>query len=116
MKATEHKNAEPHVNAALLRALADGEELEYQSLPDEQWWPLDKGACDSVFAKLIAGNSQQYTFRVKPKPRVFWVNIYDGFTSALFASREDAYKSYDKCHDIVKRLACLKFTEGQFDE
>lgn len=87
----------------------------------EEGWTLNDGKVeipdDAKLAHCDDG-SEVVAFKRRIKPRVRYINIYDSETHGIYVgvgskhpSREQADKRASK-----GRIACVKITEGQFDD
>lgn len=95
----------PHKWADVLRAIADGEEVQYWHSSIEGWLGME----NCVFRDPI--NHADLQWRIAPKKQTVWVNVYHGG-----AVVENSYSSKQKADASARdfRIACvpLTFTEG----
>ena len=88
--------------AKLHEALEAGEEIELWVIRYHQW----------VSQSRYGFSGPLHLYRVKPKPRVWWVNVMSNGHTTTHTNREWA----DNTCDGPSRVARVKVTEGQFDE
>lgn len=92
-----------HKHAELIKAWADGAEIEFWSSPDNKWYLTERPSWD-------AGK----TYRIKPekkKPVVRWLWAYDGQLINRFATEEEAAMNVGA--RIYKRL---DWSRTEFEE
>ena len=82
-------------NREVLKALADGKTIQVKSVNATLW--------SDVICPVF--DFKNYIYRVKPKPRVFWVNIYE-LGNTIFSSKELADRAASG-----DRIDCIKVIE-----
>lgn len=93
-----------HVHSEVIKAWADGAEIEYKStLSGGLWRPLD----------YQPSWDPEIQYRVKPKQQERWVNIFDN--NFGFSTKEDADAYAAVMAGGSLRTACIKiiFNEGE---
>jgi len=84
-----------------LKALDEGNEVEYKS--DFLNWNEAQPFTDSMQISTVY-EMNRFDFRLKPKPREFWVNIYPMTVAhVLYSSREEAA--------LNDRVRCIRLRE-----
>lgn len=96
----------PHIHAAVIKAWADGADIE---------WRYDEGDTWKLLAPEHPYWQPHYEYRVKPKTQERWVNVYHPCYG--FASKEKAQETALAHHKTgsIMPIACVKvvFTEGE---
>lgn len=95
----------PHKHAALIKAWADGAEIEFWSSPDNKWYLTERPSWD-------AGK----TYRIKPeekKPVVRWKCVYKSANGYL---TETEYFYTDEEIKQCKGYTKLEYTRTEFPE
>lgn len=93
----------PHRWADVLRAIADGEEVQFWHESDQKWVTI-------TITNFNPINNPTYQWRIKPKKQTVWVNVYfEGDLSGGYSSKREANE-----RSAQGRVACvpLTFTEG----
>jgi hypothetical protein len=92
-----------HKHAAILRAIADGKDIQYRYVAAGKWWPSDF----AEFCRVVGDDA--YQFRIKPERISAWLNVYGHMCSDLYDTREAADAGAD-----AGRIACIpvEFDEG----
>lgn len=92
-----------HKHATILRAIADGTEIQYRRAEDGQWSP-----CDLADVALWEDNPS-FQFRVKPERISGWINVYCHMCGDLYDTKEAA-----DAGSMDGRIACIhvEFDEG----
>lgn len=84
-----------------LNALSNGKTLQYFSQGSGKW----HDSRNSLATMLDVGLTE-VLYRVKPEPRVIYINVYKKFKSGPFESQEMADKAA-----LNTRLECVRFVE-----
>ncbi len=71
--------------AAIMQAYADGKEIQFKYFKDSHWMSLQTFGTEFDFAT--------YDYRVKPKPREYWLNIYPGNVTVIHNTFDSAAES-----------------------
>ena len=69
---------EARAAAEILIAIADGKTIQRCAHGDESWWDCDEFDFNDVVT------CYEYTYRIKPEPREWWINTDNG--TAMYAS------------------------------
>ena len=78
---------------ALLQAVADGKTLQYTSKAyPHSWKDADTDWHDRVKAGDYPIKVGDYNWRIKPEPKVIWVNEYSGNSNPIAHFTEDSAK------------------------
>lgn len=85
----------------VMEAAERGEEIQIL-LPEKDLWRTE--------CWMPTWNWHTCDYRVKPKKRTMWINVYRSSCGSAYATREEA-----DMHAETGRTACLKieFTEGE---
>jgi hypothetical protein len=99
----------PHKHAELIKAWADGAEIEYRAQGSQEWKPIFEG--------WSWDNSLVAECRIKPEkkqPVVRWLwakqVLGDWQISPVFRSKEEALKTFNG------EFICLEYTRTEFPE
>jgi hypothetical protein len=88
---------------AVMQAFEDGKEIQFRNNSRPDSW---------IDCPNPAWNWEMTDYRVKPEPRVIWVNEYsDGLNTWHYQTREDANINIGR----RARIACRKFVEVMED-
>lgn len=99
----KHSDSREHPHATILRAIADGKEIQVRVVTVGTWWPSDL----AEFCRVAEDKS--YQFRVKPERISAWLNVYGHMCSDLYDTKEAA-----DAGSMDGRIACIpvEFNEG----
>ena len=89
---------------AVLQAFERGEVIEYRPKNSQRW-----GSAEPIW------NFSQFDYRVKPKPREWWLNVYKTSVCS-HGSRAEADREQD---NVARRIDCVHVREvldGQEEE
>lgn len=88
---------------AVLQAMKEGKEIQYCPGLQHEWTVLRKD--QNIYSVLTA-----FKCRVKPEPRVFWVNVLPSDESAhvCFTNEETAKQSSGDYGEIVEVIEVIK--------
>lgn len=94
----------PHKNAEVIKAWADGKEIQYR-FEDGKWHDFEH--CGTA-GPWISDSPQ---WRIKPQKRELWLNVRADGKAFDHPSREEA----DRCAGPAVRIACIRieFEEGE---
>ena len=100
----DSKELARHIDAML--AFQNGKDMEYCKLEPHgyEWTTLRKNG-------TLSFNWQTYDYRIKPKPREFWLNLYrnDGHSFVVHKSEETAKRAADP--DLKKTIKVREVIE-----
>ena len=82
---------------AVLQAFERGEVIEYRPKNSQRW-----GSAEPIW------NFSQFDYRVKPKPREWWLNVYERGSAISHHSRAEADRN--KAY-VDKRIDCVHVRE-----
>lgn len=89
----------------IIKAWAEGETIQKDFSGTGHWLNLDD-------QDAVAFSSPASCYRIKPKPREFWVNIYppkrQPVMGAIYASKEEAQKNA-----MADSLECIRVVEAE---
>lgn len=110
----------PHPYAAILRAIADGKEIQVCSTTVK---PSLWEDCTATFClnRIESGAKEFYDFRIKPETKTIWVLFYhalgDGadYTRAYGAANKDAVYAFiaNTPHITPKGIREISYTPGE---
>lgn len=89
----------PHKHAEVIKAWADGAEIEYRDLPDPQWYDAP---CPNWYTN--------FEYRVKPQPKSYEVDVWlvfrkDGtFLTALTTPPDASLRASSDYHVIYNTI------------
>lgn len=95
----------PHRWADVLRAIADGDEVQYRYTDKDTWKTWESKTEFSPVWCAVA-----YEWRIAPKKQTVWVNVYQGWISNQYKTKQEADSDSSRI-----RIACIPitFTEGE---
>lgn len=111
-------NPIPHPHAEILRAIADGKEIESRLIKlgitgGVGRWEDDLSLA-AVFARMTSTDTQyRYEFRIKPEIKTGWINLFQNgkeiYTAGIWDTKEEA----NNC--TATRIACIpiQYTPGE---
>jgi hypothetical protein len=105
----------PHRWAEVIKAWAEGKEIEYKCAP-RPWKTYDQnGSDDNGFSPAF--NEPILEWRIKPETKTGWINLYNSYRAGIYAG-STIYKTREAAlagEMTVMRIACIQitYTEGE---
>jgi hypothetical protein len=88
----------PHRNADVLKAIAEGKEIEYSMNGKSHWLPFTDLAVRS-FAELLLKEDEDIFFRVKPESAVLYIGLQEIDTDPMYTL---VFTWVQHCKNVVK--------------
>jgi len=86
----------------VMQAFLAGEEIEFATAGDDDW--------ETTRDFIITWDWNGLDYRVKPKPREFWVNVYEGISCAIHQTEDRAVHHRGK--SCIKTIHVREVMDG----